>query len=58
MTSDDTSSYLSDRINAINEEGYEIRHATSDEWGYVLLIFRKIPHPEESVSPTGTTAAN
>ena len=58
MTSEDTSRYLSDRINAIHEEDYEIRHATSDEWGKVLLIFRKIPHPEESVSPTGTTAAN
>ena len=58
MTSDDTSRYLSDRINAIHEEGYEIRHATSDEWGYVLLIFRKIPHPEQSEPPVGTTAAN
>ena len=46
MTSEDTSRYLSDRINAIHEEGYEIRHATSDEWGKVLLVFRKIPHPE------------
>ena len=58
MTSDDNSSHLSDRINAIHEEGYEIRHATSDEWGHVLLIFRKIPHPEGSVSPNGTPPAN
>ena len=58
MTSSDTSRYLSDRINAIHEEGYEIRHATSDEWGYVLLIFRKIPRPEQSEPPVGTTAAN
>ena len=58
MTSDDASRYLSDRINAIHEEGYEIRHATSDEWGYVLLIFRKIASTEESSSSPSTTAAN
>ena len=58
MTSDDISRYLSDRINAIHEEGYEIRHATSDEWGYVLLILRKIPRPEQSEPPVGTTSAN
>ena len=58
MTSDDTSRYLSDRINAIHEESYEIRHATSDEWGKVLLIFRKITSPEESSSSPSTTAAN
>ena len=58
MTSDDTSRYLSDRINAIHEQGYEIRHATSDEWGYALLIFRKIPHLEELVPPAGTAPAN
>ena len=58
LTSSDTSPHLSDRINAIHEQGYEIRHATSDESGYVLLIFRKIPHLEELVPPAGTTAAN
>ena len=58
MTSSDTSRYLSDRINAIHEEGYEIRHATSDEFGYVLLIFRKILHPEESVPTNGAAPAN
>ncbi len=58
MTSEDISPHLSDRINAIHDEGYEIRHATSDEWGYVLLIFRKIPHLEESVLPNGTPPAN
>ena len=47
MTSEDTSRYLSDRINAIHEEGYEIRHATSDRWGDVLLIFRKTADLEE-----------
>ena len=46
--------HLSDRINAL----YEIEHTTRDRHGNFLLIFRKIPHPEESVSPTGTTAAN
>ena len=58
LREEDISRYLSDRINAIHEEGYEIRHATSDEWGNVLLIFRKIPHPEESVLPVGATPAN
>ena len=45
MTSSDTSRYLSDRINAIHQAGYQIEHATSDEFGYVLLVFRKIPRP-------------
>ena len=58
MTSLHISRHLSDRINAIHEQGYEIRHATSDERGYVLLIFRKIPRPVESASPTGTTPTN
>ncbi len=58
MTSLHISRHLSDRINAIHEQGYEIRHATSDERGYVLLIFRKIPHPQESVPPNGTTPTN
>ena len=58
MTIRHISRYLSDRINAIHEEGYEIRHTTSDERGYVLLIFRKIPHPEGSVSPNDTTPTN
>ena len=58
MTSSDGSRYLSDRINAIHQGGYEIEHATSDELGNVLLVFRKIAHPEESPSPTGTTAVN
>ena len=46
MTSEDTSRHLSDRINAIHEEGYEIRHATSDRWGYVLLVFRRTADPD------------
>ena len=58
MTSSDTSRHLSDRINAIHEQGYEIRHATSDEFGYVLLVFRKIPRSEESPSLTDTTSVN
>ena len=58
MTSSDTSRNLSDRINAIHQGGYEIEHATSDEFGNVLIVFRKIPRPEESPSPTATTAVN
>ena len=58
MTSSDGSRHLSDRINAIHQGGYEIEHATSDELGNVLLVFRKIAHPEESPSPTGTMPTN
>ena len=57
MTSSDTSGYLSDRINAIHQGGYELHHMTSDEWGNVLMVFRKIANPEESPSSTGTTPA-
>ena len=49
---------LSDRINAIHQGGYEFEHATSDEDGIVLLVFRKIPRREESAPPAGTTASN
>ena len=49
---------LSDRINALYEMGYEIEHTTRDRYDNFILIFRKIPRLEESVSPTGTTAAN
>ena len=45
---------LSDRINAL----YEIQHITRDRHGNFLPIFRKIPRPEESASPVGTTPAN
>ena len=58
MTSSDTSRYLSDRINAVHQGGYELQHTSSDELGYVLLVFRKIADPEESPSTTGTRAAN
>ena len=58
FTSSDTSPHLSDKINAIHQEGYEVRHATSDDFGNVLLVFRKIPHPEESALPNGTTPTN
>ena len=58
MTSSDTSGYLSDRINAIHQGGYELQHMTSDEWGNVLMVFRKIADREEPPSPTGTTPAN
>ena len=58
MTSSDTSPHQSDRINAIHQMGYEIRHTSSDETGYVLLVFRKIADPEESPSSTGTTPTN
>ncbi len=58
MISYQTRSDLSDRINAIHQGGYEIEHATSDENGIVLLVFRKIPRREESAPPAGTTAAN
>ena len=50
--------HLSDRINAIHEEGYEIQHTTRDRFDKFILIFRKIPRPEESASPVGTTPAN
>ena len=49
---------LSDRINALHEMGYEIEHTTRNTYGRFILIFRKIPHPEESVDPAGTTPAN
>ena len=50
--------HLSDRINAIHEMGYEIQHTTRDRFDKFILIFRKIPRPEESASPVGTTPAN
>ena len=58
MTSSDESRHLSDRINAVHQGGYELHHMTSDEWGNVLMVFRKIADPEESPSPTGRAAAN
>ena len=58
MTSSDESRYLSDRINAIHQGGYELQHMTSDELGHVLMVFRKTADPEESSFPTGTTPAN
>ena len=58
MTSSDENRHLSDRINAIHQGGYELQHTSSDERGYVLLVFRKIANQEESASPTGTAAVN
>ena len=58
MTFSGTSPHLSYRINAIHQMGYEIRHTSSDERGYILLVFRKIADPEESPSLTGTTPTN
>ena len=58
MTSSDTSRHLSDRINAVHQGGYELQHTSSDEWGNVLLVFRKIADREEPESPTGTTPEN
>ena len=58
MISYQTRRDLSDRINAIHESGYEIEHATSDEDGNVLIVFRKIPRAEESAPPAGTTPSN
>ncbi len=58
MISYQTRRDLSDRINAIHQSGYEIEHATSDEDGYVLIVFRKIPSAEESAPPAGTTPSN
>ena len=51
MISYQTRRDLSDKINAIHQSGYEIEHATSDEDGTVLLVFRKIPSEEESQPP-------
>ena len=48
----------SDRINALHQGGYEIEHTTRNSFGRFILIFRKIPHPEESVPPNGTTVTN
>ena len=58
MISYQTRRDLSDRINAIHQGGYEIEHATSDEDGNVLIVFRKIPRAEESAPPAGTTPSN
>ena len=58
MRSPDESRHLSDRINAIHQAGYEIQHMTSDNWGDVLIVFRKIADLEEPASTTGTTPAN
>ena len=58
MTSSDASPHLSDRINALHQGGYEIEHTTRNSFGRFILIFRKIPRPEESVPPVGTTPAN
>ena len=57
-TSPSISPNLSDRINAIHQEGYELQHISTDDAGRKLLVFRKIAHPEESPSPTGTTPTN
>ena len=48
----------SDRIKALHQGGYEIEHTTRNSFGRFILIFRKIPRPEESVLPNGTTPAN
>ena len=40
--------HLSERINALHQGGYEIEHTTRDRFDNFLLIFRKIPPPEES----------
>ena len=48
MWSPEQNRHLSDRINAIHQGDYELQHMTSDEWGDVLMVFRKIAHPEES----------
>ena len=58
MWSPEQNRHLSDRINAIHQGGYEIQHMTSDAWGDVLIVFRKIAGPEEPESPTGTPPAN
>ena len=58
MWSPEQNRHLSDRINAIHQGGYEIQHMTSDAWGDVLIVFRKIADPEEPSSPTGTPTAN
>lgn len=58
MISYQTRRDLSDRINAIHQGGYEIEHATSDEDGNILIVFRKIPRAEESAPPAGTTPSN
>ena len=49
---------LSDKINAVHQEGYELQHVSSDEDGRALFVFRKIADPEESPSPTGATPSN
>ena len=51
--SPDGNRHLSDRINAIHQGGYELQHMTSDAWGDVLMVFRKIADPEESPAPAG-----
>ena len=50
--------HLLDKINALHQMGYEIRHTTRDRSNNFVLIFRKIGDPEESVSLTGTTPTN
>ena len=50
--------HLSDKINALQQMGYEIRHTTRDRSDNLVLIFRNIGDPEESVSLTGTTPTN
>ena len=50
--------HLSDRINAIHQGGYELQHMTSDAWGDVLIVFRKIADPEEPPSPASGEATN
>ena len=57
-TSPSISPNLSDRINTIHQEGYELQHISTDDAGRKLLVFRKIAHPEESPSPAGTTPTN
>ena len=50
--------HLSDRINAIHQGGYELQHMTSNAWGDVLIVFRKIADPEEPPSPASREATN
>ena len=49
---------LSDKINAVHQEGYELQHVSSDEDTHALFVSRKIADREEPASTTGTTPAN
>ena len=58
LRSPDENRHLSDRINAVHQEGYELQHVSSDEDGRALFVFRRITDPEEPASPTGTPPSN